>query len=194
MPLKYLGVGLSKTGTTSLHEALKLLGFKSLHWEPQRLADVTLGRTVNPDFRRYDDCDAISDLPHAYFYREIGQAYPDLKYILTIRDEDGWYRSMCKHYRLLGRYLWWWDRRRAAAVQQMVYGSGTYPSKKGFRELPAFLYKKRFRDWNDDVMRTIPPDRLLVIDICRGDGWEKLCPFVGKEIPEIPFPHANARP
>ena len=30
----------------------------------------------------------------------------------------------------------------------------------------------------------------LVMDICQGDGWEKLCPFLEiDQIPEIPFPY-----
>ena len=37
----------------------------------------------------------------------------------------------------------------------------------------------------------MPEDRLLVIDIVGGDGWEQLCPFLGVPIPEEPFPHSN---
>lgn len=37
------------------------------------------------------------------------------------------------------------------------------------------------------------PEDLLIMDICAGDGWEKLCPFLGFEIPETPFPHLNTR-
>jgi hypothetical protein len=31
------------------------------------------------------------------------------------------------------------------------------------------------------------------LDVCweKGDGWEKLCRFLGRDIPEGPFPHAN---
>jgi hypothetical protein len=191
MPLRYLGVGLSRTGTTSLHEAMRYLGFRSVHWEPQRLTEVVLGRDDNPDFRRYDDCDCIFDIPHAYFYREIGEAYPGLKYILTVRDEEAWYRSMCKHYASLPDRFSREDRRRAAAIQRIIYGSGTFPSKEGFYRLPAFLYKKRFRDWNESVRLSVPQERLLVINVCQGEGWEKLCPFVGKPIPDVPFPHSN---
>ena len=30
---------------------------------------------------------------------------------------------------------------------------------------------------------------LLIIDICGGEGWEKLCQFLGKDIPEASFPN-----
>lgn len=36
----------------------------------------------------------------------------------------------------------------------------------------------------------VPPDRLLEWYI--EDGWEPLCKFLGKEIPDKSFPHANA--
>jgi 3'(2'), 5'-bisphosphate nucleotidase len=35
------------------------------------------------------------------------------------------------------------------------------------------------------------PQDLLVIDVTAGEGWEKLCPFLGKPTPDIPFPKAN---
>jgi len=39
--------------------------------------------------------------------------------------------------------------------------------------------------------REIPPHRLLVMDVTRGDGWDLLCPFLGLPIPSEPFPHEN---
>jgi hypothetical protein len=33
--------------------------------------------------------------------------------------------------------------------------------------------------------------KLLVMDIIKGDGWEKLCKFLDKPIPNRPFPHKN---
>ena len=35
------------------------------------------------------------------------------------------------------------------------------------------------------------PDDLLVIQICDGEGWQKLCPFLGEKIPEESFPARN---
>ena len=33
---------------------------------------------------------------------------------------------------------------------------------------------------------------LLDLDICSEEGWEKLCPFLEKEIPEAEFPRTNS--
>jgi hypothetical protein len=32
---------------------------------------------------------------------------------------------------------------------------------------------------------------LLVMDICGGEGWEKLCPFLNQPTPEVAFPRRN---
>ena len=39
------------------------------------------------------------------------------------------------------------------------------------------------------MARTVPADRLLVMSV--KDGWEPLCRFLGKPVPNAPFPHAN---
>jgi hypothetical protein len=54
-----------------------------------------------------------------------------------------------------------------------------------------YLYRKRFREHNERVIAEVPPERLLVMDIAAGEGWEKLCPFLGVPIPPEPFPVAN---
>ena len=32
---------------------------------------------------------------------------------------------------------------------------------------------------------------LLVLRIAAGDGWERLCPFLGEPVPDEPFPHRH---
>ncbi|KAI0593601.1 hypothetical protein F4775DRAFT_494038 [Biscogniauxia sp. FL1348] len=46
------------------------------------------------------------------------------------------------------------------------------------------------RDHCNMVRGAVPPERLLEWTV--EDGWEPLCEFLGKEVPEEPFPHANA--
>lgn len=41
----------------------------------------------------------------------------------------------------------------------------------------------------DYVIRTIPPERLLVMSV--KDGWEPLCKFLREPVPNEPFPHGN---
>eukprot|EP00951_Prasinocladus_malaysianus_P037058 scaffold395020_cov32-Prasinocladus_malaysianus.AAC.2 len=49
--------------------------------------------------------------------------------------------------------------------------------------------KKRFQEYNEAVIRECPKDRLLVFKAT--DGWEPLCKFLGKPVPDVPYPHVN---
>ncbi len=46
-----------------------------------------------------------------------------------------------------------------------------------------------FEQWNADVIRHCPPEKLLVFEV--SEGWEPLCRFLGKPIPDVPFPRIN---
>ena len=35
------------------------------------------------------------------------------------------------------------------------------------------------------------PNDLLVMNICNGEGWKVLCPFLDKSIPDVQFPKKN---
>lgn len=181
-----LGVGLSRTGTTSLAKALTLLGYKTLHWSPKRLRDVIMGKIDNPDWQRYDDVDAVTDLPAALFYNELLQAYPGTKCILTIRDTERWLKSITQHYeetipnKFSGTLL-----REAKATQMFAYGSC---------KVVPYLYRKRYEDHNQLVQHEIPPEQLLILDIERGSNgslMQELCDFLECPNPGIPFPHVN---
>jgi hypothetical protein len=202
--MKVLGVGLGKTGTTSLHRALQILGFKCIHYDQIRLNDILYGLNPCPDFRTYDDVDAVTDEPAAYFYRELLRAYPECKAILTVRDVDGWWRSKFLHaqrfsprqlvirsylakalYRLGLRASPWESHGLRVTLGNCIYGS-VVPNE--------FLYKKRYMEHNERVQADIPAHRLLVMNVIEGDGWDKLCPFLGSKIPSFPFPHENPKP
>jgi len=177
MGLKILGVGLSKTGTHSLAAALNHLGYRCLHWAPERLTDILIGEAKDPHFLRYDDVDAVVDIPAAHFYREIGEAYPDCKFILTLRDCDDWFEGMVRHVnRVINCHRY---NLLMSAVHDIVYGCAI-PNK--------FLYQKAFNDHNRRVVEEIQADRLLKMNIIEGDGWPPLCGFLNRPIPTIPFP------
>ncbi len=211
--MHYLGAGLSKTGTTSLHQAFQILGLQSIHWDTERLNDILDGSCTKPDFRRYDDVDAVTDLPSAFFWQELLVAYPEAKIILTVRNEDEWWQSIYHHFNIirpsyppkvpmvekslpsLSIYQKIKKRRLKAKEQHLdeirsririlAYGSDV---------AIKYLYRKSFREHNNHVIRDVPPDKLLIMNIAAGDGWKKLCPFLGKPIPACPFPQARPIP
>ena len=72
---KILGIGLSRTGTTSLHLAMGMLGYRSIHCPRlDRLGEIL------------EHYQAAVDTPIACSFRELDLCYPDSLFILTIRD------------------------------------------------------------------------------------------------------------
>lgn len=188
--MKVLGVGLGRTGTTSLAKALRILGYRTLHWAPNYLRE-TLEQGLEPDLRRYAQWDAVTDIPAALYFREFLAAFPECKFILTVRSEQSWIESIRAFYANPARFERLtqftqpqkaWLRQISVELRKLAYGSE--------RVLPS-IYLKRFRDHNDYVRRVIPADRLLVMDLTQGDGWNRLCPFLNCPLPSDEFPRLN---
>ncbi|PKS08083.1 hypothetical protein jhhlp_005358 [Lomentospora prolificans] len=38
----------------------------------------------------------------------------------------------------------------------------------------------------------VPDDRLLIVKLEDGLGWDEICPFLGHPIPDTPYPRGNA--
>lgn len=49
---------------------------------------------------------------------------------------------------------------------------------------------KKFNENTEEVKRKVPADRLLVFEV--GEGWDRLCEFLGKPIPDVPYPNTNS--
>jgi hypothetical protein len=141
------------------------------------------------------------DWPGGYFYRELMDAYPQAKVLLSVRDAEGWERSLretvwaVRHGESLIRLLssaqahvspqW---RAFLEMIDRLLWQDrGTFAS--GFAE-PQQLIDTMTRH-NDEVKRDVPPERLLVWSV--DEGWEPLCDFLELPVPAEPFPHANDR-
>lgn len=182
---KVFGLGLSKTGTSSLTDALNLLGIPSVHYphDERTLRELRAGR-----FRLslLEEFQGVTDIPVAPFYAQLDRAFPGSRFVLTVREREAWLRSCEVHWRLMDEWLDNFpDFKRfhefacAAAYGTLKYDRGRFA--RAYEE-----HERRVRDY----FRERPGD-LLVLDICGGDGWEKLCAFLGLTAPAAPFPHAN---
>src|SRR5262249_40047767 len=99
MTAKIFGLGLSKTGTSSLQAALRTLGYRAAHFLEHR--DEGRGEAwLAGDFET--DClasyDAALDLPVPVFYAQLDQRYPGSRFILTVREMASWLESVRKHW------------------------------------------------------------------------------------------------
>jgi len=176
MESKVIGVGFQKTGTSSLREALKILGYRVKDTSVRPLIPILKG-DYNKVLHLIRNYDALEDTPWYMIYKELDVRIPGSKFILTLRDEESWYKSVSRHIGLLRNPNHEW-----------IYGRG-----KG---LPMEHKENTLRVYNQHINEVIEyfkdrPSDLLVVDFTKYSGWELLCDFLGKEIPEVPFPRAN---
>jgi hypothetical protein len=129
------------------------------------------------------------DVTVSPFYAQLDGAYSGSKFILTVRNRESWLRSSEDHWRYT---LAWWDRHdgQFKRFSQFIFAC-TYGTLHFNADRFRFVYDLHLRNVREYFNGR--PEDLLVMDICAGDGWEKLCPFLGFEVPEIPFPHLNTQ-
>ena len=188
MPTRIFGIGIHKTATTSLHQALRLLGIDSAHWKSAHWAkaifdEMRSAGTSRTLERHY----ALSDLPIALLFRELDQAYPRSKFILTIRGERRWLESVRNHWSHDSNPFRadWSKDPFTHRVHRELYGT------KGF---DAGVMLARYRSHNMEVREYFKsrPEDLLIMDMDAGAGWHQLCGFLKKPIPEVDYPVAFA--
>ena len=75
--------------------------------------------------------------------------------------------------------------RPATLMMKMEYGMFKCHDKASFNTNARETYQKHY----EMVRRMIPKERLLEYEL--GSGWEPLCKFLGKRIPDESFPWKN---
>ncbi|MEW6405157.1 MAG: sulfotransferase family protein [Chloroflexota bacterium] len=168
---KVFGIGLSKTGTTSLASALEMLGYKSIH---ARSAD------------EIETHEASTDVPVAARYRQLDKLYPGSRFILTVRDVDSWVESCRKHFNNYSPYRI--NNVKLAAeygfCRGVLYGIDHFDP-----DVFRAAYQ-RHTEGAREYFRDRPND-CLELNIIAGEGFDKLCPFLSKPTLQATFPKAN---
>ena len=177
---KVFCVGFQKTGTTTLEKALQMLGMEVASVYGRDLPLGILQETyVEEGLRRAGAVDAVQDMPWPLLFRELDAAFPDARFVLTTRSEDGWWRSILGHFGANGDVM-----------QALTYGEDA-DAPLGHEA----RYRRVFREHNEAVRAHFAgrEGKLLELDLTRGADWQPLCGFLGIEPPAEPFPFANQR-
>lgn len=204
---RIFGIGLGRTGTSSLTEALELLGLPSVHYPADRATRALIAghiRRPRPALHLplLDDVVAITDSPVCCVYQALDRAYPGSRFILTVRDDESWLRSW-------SAYLRPSPRRRRTGVKTMLRRIDRLRPARvpDFQQFATLVQEHLYGGWSFDAERLLAARRryeagvrehfrgrteLLEFDICNGGGWSRLCAFLGVPEPSAPFPHANA--
>ncbi|HXW82040.1 MAG TPA: sulfotransferase [Acidimicrobiales bacterium] len=205
--MKVIGAGLPRTATLTQKVALEMLGFAPCY----HMVNVLGNLDTAPRWRQaleggsdwddiFDGFAATVDWPGAFFYRELMDAYPEAKVLLSVRDGDAWERSMSEtiwgifYGDLLihdlsnawGRV----DQKWASYIllmKTMWDKSGLLGSEAA--DPGAGEMARAMERYNEEVIRTVPSDRLLVWS--PKDGWDPLCEFLETPVPEVALPHVN---
>ena len=137
---------------------------------------------------------AITDVPALAFWEDLLAAYPEAKVVLIERDIDRWYRSFDDAvirimWRRLGNIIADFERGFVGPIRDVHRRWATdwmgVHSADEMREVA----KDRYREHYALVRSTVPKENLLEYKL--GSGWEPLCAYLGKDIPNVEFPKVN---
>lgn len=184
---RYFGIGFNKTGTTTLGRCFEILGLTPVAEPRSKYIDFRyLSRSIfervdfQPALHAADYFRAFQDRPWNIWdmYKHLDQKFAGSYFILTEREPESW-----------------WD-----SVERWVAGAHKHDKAKFLRYLNHLKvdrfdkadFIKAYLQYNDEVKAYFAGRAdLLVMNLAAGDGWEKLCPFLGMPVPGQEFPHAN---
>ena len=193
-------LGMICAGSTSLCEALNILGIPSLHWEGPGPDYRELETDVIPEniksnrrlFYPYDEqFTGFLDFNGQLVYKTLYEMYPKSKFIFTWRANLPWLNSALR----LNQNRW----RTGEPVYvdsgpnriSMVNSNFSQDMPKNFLVLKMKDMQNYWNELNQEIPEFFKDDpRFLEMRICDGnnDGWEKLCNFLEKDIPDVEFP------
>jgi hypothetical protein len=166
--VKVFGIGLARTGTASLNQALRTLGFTSMHF-PRSYGAIM----------QYE---CLTDTSVTVGYKYLDFMFADARFILTTRDMDSWLgsiRALFAHLERVG------IADRYHRLHEALYGTRVFDEQR---------MRAAYRRHHTDVLDYFGdrPD-LLVLDVTREHPYAALCEFLGREVPGSGFPHVNDR-
>lgn len=209
MALKVIGAGFGRTGTMSTYTALNQLGFPCYHMievleNPDNKSHLEFWRDVansppgtHHDWEKvFENYTAVVDNPGCCVWRELADAYPEAKILLTLHPKgpDAWYDSTIDTIYFTENMWQFW-------VLKM-----TTPFGRKFGEMSSKLIWQRshngtmnnradaiahYNQHIEDVKSAIPAERLLIFSV--DQGWGPLCKFLGAPEPSGNFPNVNDR-
>jgi hypothetical protein len=208
--MKLIGAGLPRTATSTQKVVMDILGLtpcyhmqnvfadldEAARWQAALTDAAVLQEIVEP-------FESTIDWPGSYHYRTLAELYPDAKVLLSVRTGESWARSMqetiwgmlfggglldhitAAHTDVDPKYRVFIELCREMWLHGGIEGGLIPNGPAATTEQLAAAHDR----YNDEVIATIPAERLLVWK--PADGWEPLCEFLEVPVPEEPIPHVN---
>ncbi|RBR12799.1 uncharacterized protein FIESC28_08501 [Fusarium coffeatum] len=213
--MKVLSLGLPRTGSASMCEALTILGYKNVYHATQaidrpqdwdileRACDASFPNlpsyTGKPFTREQWDelfghCEGTTDVA-SVFAPQLIKAYPDAKVIVAIRDYEPWFKSIDQ-----GVLLMLWNGMANFSINFLEPILGSSAGRSARKQMLGLFQAKNVDEarangretWerHHRVIREMVPEGQL-LEYRMGQGWEPICEFLGKDVPEVEFPWVN---
>jgi hypothetical protein len=201
---KVFCIGLNKTGTTSWTQAMSDMGYMLGN---ERAAEVFFDDWVRNDYSRIlhfcSSGEAFQDIPFSLsgIYRELYKAFPDGKFILTVRDSaEQWYRSVTRFHAKawspggncpptpmdLKRTVYIYRGWPARFCRKVFKTSAEDPYN--YESLLKF-YERHLEDVTDYFSNK--PGSFLMINVAEAGALKKMCGFIGVSYSGGEFPWRN---
>ncbi|MGF1490031.1 MAG: sulfotransferase family protein [Prochloraceae cyanobacterium] len=208
MTIEVIGAGLGRTGTLSLKAGLEQLGFnkcyhmKELIDRPENVSfweKASQGKSINWD-EIFKDYKATVDYPGCSYYIQLMERYPDAKVILTVRDPEKWYESVFNTIYQLSLKIKQKSQNTETEIslhkQNLIRLFNVVVEQVFQKDFQGkFRYKQYaievFNQHIAEVKQKVPAEKLLVYQV--KEGWQPLCKFLDRPIPDNEFPHLNDR-
>ena len=179
---KVIGIGLPKTGTTTLGYCFRRFGYKHRTYDMDLAVQVKRNQ-LDGVVKEAEKYEAFEDWPWFAIYKELDQRFPNSKFILTLRkDTETYVKSLQGHHEREGIRRadfvkpHWWDEVHGVEPAQWDYGKSALRYEQHNRDVLAYFQGRIDKD-------------LLVVCWENGDGWAELSRFLNKRAPAEPFPH-----
>lgn len=194
--MRLIGAGFGRTGTLSLKLALEKLGLSrcyhmmEVYQNPSHFelwSRAHAGEDIDWD-QLFEGYEASVDWPSCNLWREQLAHFPDAKVLLSLRDPERWYESIMNTiYKSTADGLESDDeqQQRGAKWAMEIVWNHQFDGRMDDPKHVIGVFERH----NQDVIDSVPADRLLVFEASQ--GWEPLCRFLGVDVPDEDYPRVN---
>ncbi len=211
---KIFGIGQNKTGTTTLEAILRYYGYHLPNQHDQET--IITKQFFQGNYAPFKDFvakhDAFQDLPFSQGYTHYicDALFPGSKFILTEREPERWFESLCNFHRKIGDIEDLSTLGEQDVKDKFTYLYGGYSHMVAQQFLTTVedgevkvrwdllydrdFYIEKYVQRNNEIKAYFKdrPDALLVLDVTKETDTGSLCDFlnISREF-AIPMPHMN---
>ncbi|KAF4969807.1 hypothetical protein FSARC_3032 [Fusarium sarcochroum] len=154
-----------------------------------------------PPFTRADwqtiwgEFDVATDMASP-FVLELIKAYPDAKVVIVQREFESWWpsfesRVISQLYDPMKKFFVWRILGMRSIHTMEKIHAGFFSADEYSKKAIELRAKDAYEEYYRKVREAVPLESGRRLDYTMGSGWEPLCEFLGKDVPDVEFPRVN---